>query len=149
GGTPTLDSLLSHLADKPVLLARLACLLLAKGESERARVLAAQSVAHAPLNPEVHAIAAEIFSHDVPRWYFRMIRDEVRHRAYDMALRRAIRPGSRVLDIGTGTGLLAMMAARAGAAEVVTCERNSAVAAVASEIITRNGFADKVHVVAK
>ena len=44
--------------------------------------------------------------------------------AYDAALRRAIRPGCRVLEIGTGSGLLAMMAARAGAAQVVTCERN-------------------------
>jgi len=42
-----------------------------------------------------------------------------------------------------------MMAASAGAAEVVTCERNPSVAAVASEIIGRNGFADRVRVVAK
>jgi protein arginine N-methyltransferase 7 len=96
---------------------------------------------------EVHAIAAEIFSHNVPRWYFHMVRDNVRHRAYEMALRRAIRPEFRVLEIGTGTGLIAMMVARAGAAEVVTCEHNPAVAAVASEIIVRNGFADRVRVV--
>src|SRR5205807_7574512 len=61
----------------------------------------------------------------------------------------AIQPGCRVLDTGTGTGLLAMMAARAGAAEVVTCESNPAVAAVASEIIARNGFADRIRVIAK
>jgi type III protein arginine methyltransferase len=149
GGIPSIESLLNHVADKPVLLARLACVLLAKGQSERARELGVQAVAQAPLDAEVHAIAAEIFSHNVPRWYFHMIRDGVRHQAYEMALRRVIRPGSRVLDIGTGTGLLAMMAVRAGAAEVVTCECNPTVAAVASEIIGRNGFADRVRVVAK
>ena len=42
-----------------------------------------------------------------------------------------------------------MMAARAGAAAVVTCEANPAVAVVASEIIARNGFANRVRVVAK
>ena len=148
GGSPSLESLLSHAADKPVPLARLACLLLAKGQGERARELGAQAIAQAPQNAEVHAIAAEIFSHNVPRWYFHMVRDNVRHRAYEMALRRAIRPGFRVLEIGTGTGLIAMMAARAGAAEVVTCEPTT-VAAVASEIIVRNGFADRVRVVVR
>ena len=141
--------MLNHVADKPLPLARLACLLLEKGQSERALKLGAQALAQAPRNAEVHAIAAEIFSHNVPRWYFHMVRDDVRHRGYEMALRRAIRPCSRVLDIGTGTGLLAMMAARAGAAEVVTCECNPTVAAVASEIIGCNGFADRVRVVVK
>jgi type II protein arginine methyltransferase len=78
-----------------------------------------------------------------------MVRDHERHAAYESAVRRAIKPGCRVLEIGTGTGLLAMMAARAGAAKVVTCESDPAVAATAHEIIVRNGFADRVRVVAK
>ena len=44
--------------------------------------------------------------------------DHARKAAYDAPLRRAMPFGSRGLDIGAGTGLLAMMAARAGAIQV-------------------------------
>jgi type II protein arginine methyltransferase len=148
-GAPSLQVLLRHVADEPVPLIRLACLLLAMGHSERARKLCARAIALAPDNAEVQAFSADIFSHDVPSWYFTMVRDCARHAAMETALRRAIRPGCRVLEIGTGTGLFAMMAARAGAAEVVTCECNPAVAAAATEIIACNGFADRVRVIAK
>lgn len=144
-----LETLLSHVADRPVPLARLACQLLAKGQRERARELCARAIALAPDNAEVQSFSAEIFSHDVRSWYFPMVHDNVRHVAIEAALRRAIQPGCLVLEIGTGTGLLAMMAARAGAAEVITCESNPSVAAVASEIIARNGFADRVRVIVK
>jgi len=64
-------------------------------------------------------------------------------------MHRAIRPGHRVLEIGTGTGLLAMMAARAGASEVITCETRPAVALMAREIIAQNGFSDRIRLIAK
>ena len=144
-----LDSLVSQVSDKPVLLARLARLLLIKGEDERARELCAQAVAMAPDSGEVRALAAEVFSHKVPTWYWSLIRDSARHEIYEMAFRRVIRSESRVLDIGSGTGLFAMMAARAGALEVITCESNPVIAAVVSEIVARNGFSDRVRVVAK
>jgi SAM-dependent methyltransferase len=54
-----------------------------------------------------------------------------------------------VLDIGTGTGLLAMMAARAGAREVVACEMDHHLAEMAREIVALNGFADRIRVVAR
>jgi SAM-dependent methyltransferase len=145
----TFETLLNRIADKPVPLARLARLILAKGGSERARELCARAVALAPDNAEVLALAAEVFSHGVPAWYFSLVQNSARNNIYEFAFRRAIRPGSRVLDIGAGTGLFAMMAARAGAAQVVTCESNLAVAGVVSEIAARNGFADRVRVVAK
>ncbi len=46
---------------------------------------------------------------------------------YQQAIERAIEqagPNAHVLDIGTGTGLLAMMAARAGAQRVTAFEVN-------------------------
>ena len=50
--------------------------------------------------------------------YLDMLTDLPRNRAYRRALEGAITPGKvcQCLDIGTGTGLLALMAARAGAA---------------------------------
>jgi hypothetical protein len=53
------------------------------------------------------------------------------------------------LEIGTGTGLLAMIAVRAGAAEVITCEKTLAIAHMATEIVARNGYADHVRIIAK
>jgi predicted RNA methylase len=85
----------------------------------------------------------------VPDWHARMMNDRTRNRAYDAAIRRAVTPDSLVFEIGTGAGLLAMMAARAGARQVVTCEVNPAVAEVAREIVARNGFADRITVLTK
>lgn len=83
-----------------------------------------------------------------PAWHFPMMADVARNEAYDRALRRAA-PGRRVLDIGAGSGLLAMMAARAGAAKVTTCEVVPAIAAAAREIIQANGLADSITLHAK
>ncbi|HEX2898627.1 MAG TPA: tetratricopeptide repeat protein, partial [Bacteroidia bacterium] len=82
----------------------------------------------------------------VPGWHFSMLADEGRNRAYDKVLRKLVMPGDRVLDIGTGSGLLAMMAVRAGAAEVIACEREPAIAEVARTIIEKNGYSEKVKV---
>ena len=83
-----------------------------------------------------------------PAWHFPMMADAARNDAYDKAL-RAVAPGQRVLDIGSGSGLLAMMAARAGAASVTTCEVVPAIAAAAREIIKRNGLSDSIALHAK
>jgi len=141
--------LIARAAEKPVALARLARVLAAKGDGTKARELIARALELAANNGEVRSIAAQIMSRGVPGWHFSIVRDETRNEAYDAALRRALRPGMRVLEIGAGSGLLAMMAARTDAAEVVTCEMNPAVAEAAREIIVKNGLADRVRVVAK
>ena len=84
----------------------------------------------------------------VPQWHFPMMHDVPRNEAYDRALRRAA-PGRHVLDIGTGAGLLAMMAARAGARRVTTCEAVPQIAARAQAVIKRNGLADRIVLHAK
>jgi len=87
--------------------------------------------------------------HDVvPAWHFAMLDDAQRNAAYEKAIRRAVK-GKRVLDIGTGAGLLAMMAARAGAAHVTSCETLGIVAERAQQVIAANGLADRITVIAK
>ncbi len=83
-----------------------------------------------------------------PAWHFPMMADAERNDAYDQALRRAA-PGRRVLDIGTGSGLLSMMAVRAGAASVATCEAVLPIADAARRVIAANGFSSQIAVHAK
>ena len=90
-------------------------------------------------------LAGLITTHGVPGFHHGMLFDAPRNAAYRAAIER-FAPGRRVLDIGTGSGLLAMMAARAGAAHVVACEANALIAATAREIIAANGLADRITV---
>lgn len=85
----------------------------------------------------------------VPRWHFTMLNDLERNDAFAVALERVLPKGAHVLDIGSGTGLLAMMAAKAGAASVTTCELNPMLAELAMQIIAQHGLSDVITVVPK
>lgn len=78
----------------------------------------------------------------IHRW---MLRDTVRNEAYRLALGHAIKPGSKVLDMGAGTGFLSVLAAQAGAGKVYAVER-TAIAELARELVERNGCADRVAI---
>lgn len=54
----------------------------------------------------------------------RMLADQPRMAFYHAAIARHIRPGDRVIDLGTGTGILAAMAARRGAAHVYAIDHS-------------------------
>jgi ribosomal protein L11 methyltransferase len=54
------------------------------------------------------------------------------------ALAEALRPGARVLDVGTGSGLLAVAAAKLGAGEVVGSDHDPVALEVARENAERN-----------
>jgi hypothetical protein len=58
-------------------------------------------------------------------------------------LTRARRTQVLVLDIGAGSGLLSMMAARAGADSVVAVEQSSHMCDVAEQVISSNGLSTK------
>lgn len=76
-----------------------------------------------------------------------MLKDEIRTNAY----RKAIEGNPQdfkdkiVLDIGAGTGILSIFAARAGAKHVYAVE-NAEIAFFAREIIKNNGLSDKITV---
>lgn len=83
---------------------------------------------------------------EAPQIHLRMLDDRTRTDAFIRALRETVRPGDVVLDIGTGTGILAMAAARMGASKVYAVEAGAA-ADVASRVIAVNGLEDTVEVV--
>jgi type II protein arginine methyltransferase len=133
---------------RPGRLIDLAIVLEARGLRGDAARLCLQAIGEAPGDVEIAVRARQVLSLGVPRWHVPMLHDRPRAEAYDRAIRRAVRPGMLVLDIGTGSGLLAMMAARAGAALVVACEQHPTLALVAEQNIQRNGLADRIRVVA-
>ena len=62
------------------------------------------------------------------------------------ALERHLRPGDHVLDVGTGSGILAIAAAKLGAARVLALDIEPVAVKVAVENAARNGVADRVTV---
>jgi type II protein arginine methyltransferase len=114
----------------------------------RAVALARQAIAAAPGDPATRMRARRLLASLLPGYHVPMMNDARRNAAWDAALRAAIRPGMLVYEIGTGAGMLALMAARAGA-EVVTCETNEAAVVAARALAERNGLADRIRVIAR
>ena len=77
-----------------------------------------------------------------------MIADRVRMAAYEAALRRSVKPGSVVIDIGAGTGIFTLLACRLGARKVYAIDPNPAID-VARAVVKDNGFRDRVEFITK
>ncbi len=76
--------------------------------------------------------------------YGAMIADRVRTGAFVRALRAAVKPDSTVVDIGTGTGIFALLACAFGARRVYAIEPDDAIQ-LAREMALANGWADRIH----
>lgn len=72
-------------------------------------------------------------------WHERMLADKVRIEAYQKGIQATIKPGDVVIDLGTGSGILAFMAARSGAKHVYAIDHSDFIE-IAREIAARNGF---------
>ena len=75
-----------------------------------------------------------------------MICDRVRTESFRRAIDAVVRPGDVVLDVGAGSGILSMFAAKAGAARVYAVERTT-VAVLAQELAAANGLAELIEVI--
>jgi len=74
-----------------------------------------------------------------------LVADQVRVDAYARALHRQA-PGLRVAELGCGTGLLSVLAARAGAASVWACEETDTID-LARAVLAANGLSERVVLV--
>jgi tetratricopeptide (TPR) repeat protein len=103
----------------------------------------------APTWADAHINLSMVLDQLVPPWHVPMMNDARRNAAYLEALRTAVKPDSSVLEIGAGSGLLAMIAARFGARQVVTCEAVPLIAGTARAIVAANGLESSVSVISK
>ena len=76
-----------------------------------------------------------------------LLNDAARNRAFMSALSLHIKPGSAVLDIGSGTGIWAITAARLGAKMVVAIEKDPLLIPVIRNLVKENGVQDRVEVI--
>jgi len=108
-----------------------------------------RALALQPDNVHIRHQIRRLSAGQVPFWHIPMMNDTRRNDAFEAAIVAAIAargPGATVLDIGTGSGLLSMMAARAGAGSVVACEMVPIIADMAKQIVADNGYGAQVDI---
>lgn len=109
----------------------------------------ARAVELAPDDAQYRINMRDAWSRLIPAWHLPMLADEARNAAYRRTMDKHVREGMHVLDIGAGSGLLALMAARAGAERVTAVEMNPVLADVARQVVADNGFADRIQVLSR
>jgi type I protein arginine methyltransferase len=75
--------------------------------------------------------------------YGKMIADAPRMEAYVSALRQAVKPGSVVIDLGSGPGLFALLACQMGARRVYAIEPDDVIE-VARQAAMANGYEERL-----
>lgn len=96
----------------------------------------------------------------VPRYHTSMLNDSARTVAYRDGIAAALQAAQRiagggkdgaplVLEIGSGSGLLCLLACQAGAHAIVGCERLPELQAAAAALLEANGVADRVTILPK
>lgn len=80
------------------------------------------------------------------RIHVAMLDDQRRTTRFIEAIRETVQPSDVVVDLGTGTGVLAVAAAQAGAAHVFAIEA-SGIASVANAVFHANNVSDRVTLV--
>jgi len=74
-----------------------------------------------------------------------LLQDEIRTNAFREAIRRAVSPGSVVLDLGAGSGILSFFAYEAGARRVFAIDATHT-ADLASFLSRQLGYSDRIQV---
>lgn len=76
-------------------------------------------------------------------YHHSMLIDDVRMESYLRAILHSVKPGDVVVDLGSGTGILALFACLAGARHVYAVEQG-AVMDVARRVVDQNGYNERV-----
>ncbi len=81
--------------------------------------------------------------YDHPDIHVRMLDDRIRTEAFEKAIASTVRKGDVVADVGCGTGILSLLACRAGASRVYAIDRSQTISQ-ARAIAEANGFGDRI-----
>lgn len=82
----------------------------------------------------------------IPYWHFPMLNDQERNILYHNAIKSNVKD-KIVLDLGSGSGLLSMIAASNGAKKVYAVEKDNFLSVVSRKIISQNGYEGKIEVI--
>jgi predicted RNA methylase len=78
---------------------------------------------------------------------FQCLLDKVRTTTFQRAIEASVRAGDVVVDVGSGSGILALFAARAGARRVYAVEMDNTLAVALRKTAAANGFKDVIEVI--
>jgi type II protein arginine methyltransferase len=113
------------------------------GQSSRARHYWEKVKLIDPHHPHAQVALYNLYKANVPNWHLPMMNDEVRNKAFQTVIERNSHARQTVLDIGAGSGLMSMIAARAGNKVVYACEEVELISEKAAELITASGFSNE------
>ena len=136
-------------ADFPEALSNLGDTLTLGGKTEEAIAHFQKALKLSPSLVSARVGLSSAMSSLVPEWHIPMMNDSHRNDFLFSALKTVVTLDSNLLEIGTGSGLLAMMAARIGCRNITTCEAVPSIAAAAQRIISENGLTQHIRVVSK
>ncbi|HZS48872.1 MAG TPA: 50S ribosomal protein L11 methyltransferase [Blastocatellia bacterium] len=80
---------------------------------------------------------------EILSFHLMLLNDRGRMTAYRRAIFETVQPGDVVLDVGTGSGILAIFACQAGAKRVYAIDRGEIIV-LARELARANGLADRI-----
>ena len=84
---------------------------------------------------------------NIPDWHFPMLNDELRNIKYFEAIKKSAKD-KVVLDLGSGSGILSMMALEAGAKKVFAVEQDQALINISKQIFKDNNMlSDKLVII--
>jgi len=147
---PSLEQMLEELHKLPdggMRMLDLALALSNQGRPDSAKI--AESAALAVGDPHVTHRWRKMQASRAPANQFLLLRNHSRTVAFQQAIERVVSAADLVLEIGTGSGILAMLAAQAGAEQVISCERQHYMAEIARNIIRTNGFENQIRILSK
>jgi len=108
----------------------------------RQRLASNQRIARALHKANSQFYFGDIYQHEM------MLADSVRLDAYHSAIERYVQPGDRVLDVGTGTGVLAFFAAAKGPQKVYAIDHSKSMLEYAAAVARANGINNVTFVAA-
>jgi protein arginine N-methyltransferase 1 len=79
--------------------------------------------------------------------YQEMLSDQYRMQCYRRAINQVVKQGDVVVDLGTGTGILAIMAIQAGASHVYAVEVRPQIIPITRQIIADNNMSQQITVI--